>query len=59
MDYKTETQQILRETAEKIKIEDIKTGLLLMAWNLDNLEQEGINKAIRELPSNEKEAYKE
>jgi len=55
------TKQILKETAEKIKIDDIKAGLLLMAWNLDKLEEmnkakfKGTNKAKLEPQTKEKE----
>jgi len=34
-----ETREILKQTAKKIKIKEIEVGLLLMAWNLDDLEQ--------------------
>lgn len=34
-----ETKAILRECADRVTIEDIKTGLLLMAFNLEELEK--------------------
>lgn len=36
---KEKTREILRATAEKINIQQIKTALLLMAFNLDDLEE--------------------
>ena len=36
---KKKTKELLKKTAEKTKIEIIKSGLLLMAFNLDKLEE--------------------
>jgi len=52
MDYKIETQQILRETARKINIEDIKTALLLMAWNLEPSQAQNKPESHEKEPSN-------